>query len=74
MSALTVSSGGPADMSERRSKFDVPLAYSSAGAKRAERVSSARGTSDINLFGDRQGVIDLETEVAHRALHALMSE
>jgi hypothetical protein len=32
------------------------------------------GASDINMFGDRQGVIDLDAEVAHCALHALMPE
>jgi hypothetical protein len=61
-------------MSERWSGVKLPAAYTSAVAKRAEHFSSARGTSNVNLFGYRQGVIDLDAEVAHGALDLLMSK
>ena len=41
---------------------------------RAEHFSSARGTSDINLFGYSQRVIDLDAEVTHGAFYFLMSK
>ena len=41
---------------------------------RAEQACSARLASNISLLGDRQSVINLDTEIANRALDLGMPE
>ena len=36
-------------------------------------MAALPGSSDIDLFGYGKGVVDLDTEVTHRALDVLMS-
>jgi hypothetical protein len=37
-------------------------------------MAALPGTSDIDLFGYGKGVVDFDTEVAHRAADLLMPE
>ena len=54
---------------QRMSGLSTPL----TSWQRAEHGCSA-GTSDIDLFGYGKGVVDFDTEVAHRAADLLMPE
>src|SRR3984957_8895599 len=52
-------------------RTDTPCAetpYEAADFCRAERTHSARLASNVGLLGDGQSVIDLDTEIANRAL------
>ncbi len=39
-----------------------------------QSVSALPPTSDINLFGDRERIIDFDTEVSDRAFHLGMAQ
>ena len=48
--------------------------YEAADIWRAERTHSARLGSNVGLLGDGQSVIDLDTEIANRALDLGVTE
>ena len=48
--------------------------YEAADIWRAERTHSARLASNVGLLGDGQSVIDLDTEIANRALDLGVTE
>ena len=56
------------------SPLDVRFWPFSDAERWAEHVRSAPGTSDINLLGDRQGVVDLDPEITHCALYLGVTE
>ena len=58
-------------------RTDTPCAetpYEAADIWRAERTHSARLASNVGLLGDGQSVIDLDTEIANRALDLGVTE
>ena len=52
----------------------LELAWSQGGNLQAERTCSARGSSEIDLFRDGQGVIDLDAEIPDGALYLGVAE
>ncbi len=56
-----------------RSDFFNTLGYQHAWES-GQSVSALPSSSDVNLLGDHEGIIDLDTEVSDGALHLCMAE